>query len=452
VYIISLFIPDIPHVISQIHGEKGSAKSMLQTLIKELVDPTKPKLLTIYNDQKEFIQQLAHNYIAFYDNLKLTPRWLSDEACKACTGVGSTKRQLFSDDGDIVYEYKRCLGFNGINLGLTEPDLLDRSIMIELQRIGRENRRQEAEIMDEFLQIRPQLLAYIFDILVNALRIKPTIKLDDYPRMADFAIWGEAIARAMGYRDLEFISVYYDNIGKQNIEAVENSPLGQAISKFVKVKVKVEGGGEGEVEERPCSWQGSMSQGLEYLNMIAAENNIDTSKDWPKASNSLSRKLKPILSNLREGLDINIIMFRNTMGSKKGKGTHMLRVYKISKISSPPSLSSLDQFHEGDAEEKSDNILTSDDIYRHQSTISSPKDTQNHVQNPLSDDNDNSDGIIGNNGLPESQSQPRGHLDLNLDLDQDFKCYHKGCNFTTSSDRDYRRHVMYQPTEKSCVR
>ena len=71
VYIITIFIPDIPHVISQIHGEKGSAKSTLQTLIKLLVDPGKPKLLTIYNDVKEFIQQLAHNYVDFYDNLNV---------------------------------------------------------------------------------------------------------------------------------------------------------------------------------------------------------------------------------------------------------------------------------------------------------------------------------------------------------------------------------------------
>jgi hypothetical protein len=396
VYIISLFIPDIQHVISQIHGEQGSAKSMLQNLIKDLVDPTKPRLLTIYNDQKEFIQQLAHNYLAFYDNLKFTPRWLSDEACKACTGVGSTKRKLFSDDDDIVFEYRRGLGFNGINLGLTEPDILDRSIMIELQRIGMESRKQETEIMNEFLQIRPQLLAYIFDILVKTLRIKPTIKLNDYPRMADFAIWGEAIARAMGYRDLEFISVYYDNIGKQNIEAIENSPLGQTISKFVKVKVITDT--DGNYEERPCSWQGSMSQALDHLNTIAAENNIDTSRNWPKAANSLSRKLKPILSNLREGLGINVVMYRGTIGSKKGKGTHMLRVYKISNKSSPSSPSSLDQFHEENPEEKSDDTLTGDDIYRHQGTISSPKSTQNHVQNPTGDGSDNSDGIFGIEG------------------------------------------------------
>jgi|GEM_PF-3138508 len=44
VYIISLFIPDISHPILNLHGEKGSAKSMLFTLVKLLVDPGKPAL------------------------------------------------------------------------------------------------------------------------------------------------------------------------------------------------------------------------------------------------------------------------------------------------------------------------------------------------------------------------------------------------------------------------
>jgi hypothetical protein len=29
--------------------------------------------------------------------------------------------------------------------------------------------------------------------------------------MADFAVWGEAIVRAMGYGEMEFIYAYYDN-------------------------------------------------------------------------------------------------------------------------------------------------------------------------------------------------------------------------------------------------
>ena len=136
---------------------------------------------------------------------------------------------------------RRCLGFNGINISLSEPDALDRSMMIELDRISKENRKVESDIMAEFMRLRPQLLGYILGILVKALQIKPTIKLNDLPRMADFALWGEAIARAMGYNDLEFIQAYYENIGKQNIEAIEANPLGLAIAKFFADNQELEG-------------------------------------------------------------------------------------------------------------------------------------------------------------------------------------------------------------------
>ena len=43
-YIISLFIPDLPKAVLMVHGEQGTAKSMLQELIIMLVDPTLTKV------------------------------------------------------------------------------------------------------------------------------------------------------------------------------------------------------------------------------------------------------------------------------------------------------------------------------------------------------------------------------------------------------------------------
>ncbi len=122
--------------------------------------------MTVHNDRSEFIQQLAHNHIAYYDNIKYPQKWLSDEACKAVTGVGQSKRKLYTNNEDVVYEYKRCLGFNGINISLTEPDALDRSIVIELDRINRESRELESKIFAKFEELQPGLLGQIFDILL----------------------------------------------------------------------------------------------------------------------------------------------------------------------------------------------------------------------------------------------------------------------------------------------
>jgi hypothetical protein len=411
IYIISLFIPNIQHVILQVHGEKGGAKSMLETLIKELVDPAKPKLLSTHKDRMEFIQQLAHNYLAYYDNLKYIPGWLSDEVCRAVTGSGSSKRKLYSDDDDIVYEYRRCLGFNGINVILTEPDALDRSITIEQDRIEDENRRQEEEIVSEFLEIRPKLLAYIFDTMVKTLQIKPSVELKQLPRMADFAIWGEAIARALGHKELEFIKIYYDNIGKQNVEAIENNALRQAISRLINSWYQ---------EESPSIWYTSTSTLLEKLNRIAVEYNINTvSKTWPKAANSLSRKLKTILSNLREGLGFDISIIRNTTGRHKGASS-----VKIWKISSPSSPSSPDLNQARNQDQNSEDTLESEDLYPHQTEIPSPENSENRAQKSGSEGSEGSEGIF----------RSEGGLHF-------YSCYHNDCDFRTNDENDYHRHA-----------
>jgi hypothetical protein len=416
VYIISLFIPNIQHVILQVHGEKGGAKSMLETLIKELVDPAKPKLLSTHKDRMEFIQQLAHNYLAYYDNLKYIPGWLSDEVCRAVTGSGSSKRKLYSDDDDIVYEYRRCLGFNGINVILTEPDALDRSITIEQDRIGDENRRQEEEIVAKFLEIRPKLLAYIFDILVKTLQIKPSVELKQLPRMADFAIWGEAIARAMGYKDLEFITTYYDNIGKQNVEAIENNALGQAIARLVSSWYQ---------PERPSIWYTSTSILLEKLNRIALDHNINTgSKTWPRAANSLTRKLKTILSNLREGLGFDISITRNTTGKHKGVSS-----VKIWKIPSPSSPSSPDLNQARNHDKNGEDTFDGEDTYPHQTQIPSLENGENRAQKSSSEGSEGSEDIF----CIEEDS----HV---------YSCYHNYCNFHTNDEKDYHRHAAQKHT------
>jgi hypothetical protein len=150
--------------------------------------------------------------------------------------------------------------------------------------------------------------------------------------MANFALWGEAIALAMGYKDMGFIDIYNDNIGKQNVEPIENSMLGQVLTKFLSGLPDI------DINKGFC-WSGTTSELLEKLNTIAAENNINTnSKGWPKAANSLTRKLKTILSIIREGLGFEFSINRNTTGNNKGASS-----VKVWKIPSPSSLSSPDQ-------------------------------------------------------------------------------------------------------------
>ena len=98
--------PWIPKPVLMLHGEQGFAKSTLQELIKCTVDPSSIISLTYPRDINEFVQQLSHNYIAYYDNVSFIRDWISDQICRAVTGSGFSKRELYSDDSDIIYNFK----------------------------------------------------------------------------------------------------------------------------------------------------------------------------------------------------------------------------------------------------------------------------------------------------------------------------------------------------------
>ena len=212
-YIISLFIPSIPKPILMLHGEQGSAKTTLQELIKMLVDPSIVKTLTFPRDINELVQQLSHNYMAYYENLSNIKEWISDALCRAVTGTGFSKRQLYTDDEDIIYFFLRCIGFNGINLAATKADLLDRGIIIQLERIPKKEKRKLPDIWNEFETLLPSLLSYIFDVLVKVLQIKQKGGItfpNGLNRMADFEEYAEIISRCMGNPEGELQRVYQE--------------------------------------------------------------------------------------------------------------------------------------------------------------------------------------------------------------------------------------------------
>ena len=310
IYIISLFIPDTQKVILMLHGPGGSAKTFLEELIKALVDPSVIKTLTFPRDINELIQQLSHNYIVYYDNISMIPDWISDQLCRATTGSGSSKRQLFTDDDDILYSFKRPVGFNGINLAASKPDLLDRGLILMLEQINKRQRRKPEDLWKQFEEIRPQLLGYIFDILVKVLEWKNSgqkLNLQELPRMSEFAEDGEMIARVIGYEENRFINAYNKNIEKQSEEVLESSVVALCLTHMMFDKyAALYNSGQNYSEEYEKAWLGTPTALLDELEAIAPLVSVNIkSKYWPKAAHIMSRRLKELENNLRQtGIEI----------------------------------------------------------------------------------------------------------------------------------------------------
>ena len=286
--------------MSVIFGPQGSSKSTLAKIIRRIIDPSLIDVASFPHSQRELVQALAHHYFLFFDNVSYISEEQSDTLCKAVTGGGHVKRELYENDEDIIYNFMRCLGLNGINLVTTRPDLLERSLLIELERIEPENRKTEKEIYENFEKDLPAILGGVFDVLVKVLKIQPTIKLNSHYRMADWALWGCAIAEALGHTKEEFLNAYQNNTVRQTEMLLNDNVVATAIMGFMNGKKE---------------WESTPTELFRKLSNHAVFGNIDTTeKYWPKGANSLSRKLNELSSPLKE---MNIFVSISTTGTKR---------------------------------------------------------------------------------------------------------------------------------------
>lgn len=357
-YIISLFFPEIPKPIQMLYGEQGAAKTSEQEAIKDQVDPSPISTSTFPRDINELVQKLMHSYVCYFDNISFIRPWISDQFCRAVTGSGFTKRELYSDDNDIIYNFRRCIGINGINLAATKADLLDRGIITALERIPESKRLKDTIVKAKFAAIKPHLLGYIFDIIAKVLRVKKNegIEIKGYPRMADFAEIGEIASRCMGYQDNEFLDAYYKNISIITDEAIESHPVAIVIVRLMKDK---------------CDWAGTVTQLYEEIVATAIDSRIDTyGKMWPKSASILSRRINEVRTILRsKGITIESYLADTTTG---------LRGIKICKVQSEPSVPSEDQIQKGNIDDNSGGTLTPLAVQSDHSKMPSESSQKNH--------------------------------------------------------------------------
>jgi hypothetical protein len=416
-YIIAMFYPDIIKPALMLHGEPKAAKTTFQQLLRTLVDPSPAMTLSLPTDIAQLAQQMMHNYVCYYENVSDIPKKVSDALCRGVTGDAFSKRELFTDDEDVIYSFKRCIGINGINLGAEESDLIDRGLILELEPIPKEKRRKLQVIWQEFEEIRPKLLGYIFDILSKVLRVVSNggIELKSYPRFADFAEIGEIISRCMDNKEGAFTKAYDDNINLQSEETINAHVVGNVIKQFVDDR-------QGEL------WEGTMTQLLDELETVADKLNIKTTyqnRSWPKAPNSLSRRINEVKSNLRE---VGIVIEKGfTDQTKRSK---VVKIWRISSEPSEPSEGSAAgqnhaQISSNISSYISDDIIkNADDIPFDNNEIPSDDDAENHAQissdTKGSDDTDDTDDIF-------QVSQDHGVLANNNDKDsyrKIFKCFY----------------------------
>jgi hypothetical protein len=214
--------------------------------------------------------------------LSRLPEELADAACRLASGGGFGGRQLYRDHDEAAFDAIRPLMFNAIpELGAARPDFLDRVLIVEFLTIKAEIRRDEAQFWHEFSEKRPWILGALLDAMAAGLRNIPQIKLEQLPRLADFAQWVSACEEVLGMKPGEPMTACRVNCTEVRTLAFEAFPLTKPLGTLAET-----------------GFRDTMVELLARLNILAGDH-ARRSRTWPRTPSSLGTMLRRMAGNLR---------------------------------------------------------------------------------------------------------------------------------------------------------
>lgn len=306
-WILASFNPRGPYPVLVLYGEQGSAKSTAVKVIRDLVDPNSCNLRREPRNSDDLMVSARNNWVVAIDNMSHLPDWLSDDLCRLSTGGGLSKRQHYSDDGEIVLEAKRPIILNGINEFVARGDLADRSFLLNLPTIDKSKRKREEVFWRDFEVCKPRIFGAILSALSRAYSNKDTLILKESPRMADAWHWISAAETAFGWPVGSCLDAFNKNQLKTNEIILNSSPVYPFIRKILgSADVKSEG-----------QWEGTAEKLLDAVNIHRETASFVDNQFFPRTPRALSDSLRRIAPALRrDGIDIEFIKTSGS-GSKR---------------------------------------------------------------------------------------------------------------------------------------
>ena len=283
-WVIAGFYPVIPSPILLFVGQQGSAKTTRSRRLRSLLDPSVTPVLGDI-EMSDLFLTFQHHAVPCFENVSRFSRREADMFCRAVTGNGVDRRQLYTDSEQKLYSFRRPIIINGLDTPSIRPDFLDRCVIINCRRMEKFVTLQQLD--QEFEAARPRLLGAMLDLLVRSLHLHGSTSASNEFRMADFAHFGRAVAKALGRTSKDFDEAYRLNIRQQDCEILEDSPMVRALEKFA----------EKYSPDKP--WKGSAGDLLEQLRYTAhVLSDANVKADLPKAARWLSSRLSDLAAAL----------------------------------------------------------------------------------------------------------------------------------------------------------
>jgi hypothetical protein len=144
---------------------------------------------------------------------------------------------------------------------------------------------------------RHEILGGLLDAVAGGMRELPSMSFPKLPRMADFAAFGEAVGRTLGWPNGTVLADYNDNRRESILTQLEDSIVASVVRRFA---------------DRIQEWPGTASELLRSLTKLVSPRDAWSAR-WPKSAGRLTNEPRRVAPQLRMH-GVSIAFERNCNG------------------------------------------------------------------------------------------------------------------------------------------
>jgi hypothetical protein len=272
-------------------GPQGSGKTLLAEMLMAIISRSSVGVQPLPRNAVDLAIAASQGPLCGFDNVRSMPQWLSDLFCLMATSGVVTGRTLYSNASQSVISLHCPAIVTSLHAVITEPDLADRCLQVNVPPLDAECRRDPAVLMHEFEQDLPTIYRGALELIAEIYQQLPLVEPINPQRVYRFSHWLAALERVEGAPPGGYQSFYRDSLGQVMLDSLHESSLNVAVLDFV----------EG-LSER--SWSGTATELLAVLNRATGRRS-SSGGDWPVNEIALSRRLRASVAAFRtQGIDI----------------------------------------------------------------------------------------------------------------------------------------------------
>lgn len=293
-FLLASLWPEGPYPILSLVGPPECGKGYHTKIIRDLVDPVGAPFQGFPYQEVDLMLDAYNERILVLDNVTTIPPYANNALCRISTGGSMKKKRLYMDKTRVAVYVANPIVITSTDRVLNTPDLVSRSILLELPPISDEGRWDESKALRRFQELRPIIFRKLLSLIQCALGFTGRVKKQS--RITPMFRVMTAAEEHLGWTKGTFERAYYRNRTLGHDSILSEYPYIAAIRDLI--QEKLDAAANSSSSRTPTYWEGTYKELLnEFRERIPAHLR---GVSWPSTERLLQSQLKQIETSLED--------------------------------------------------------------------------------------------------------------------------------------------------------